>query len=306
MHKNDSKLREDILVLGCAFNEKLANIDYQIMGKDSVIADARERIELARDDRMLLRECRDARQDLQKGLEGLESLKTLHHDIATHWKNEERRIIGQLFWAPPIGFSTIPGQYTLDLAVIRINSGILDGNNYLGNIINIGNKYTRHQFMDKIYLNPSQASSHSFKFPGSRLVKLQGQVPKIDLIKQPMIDSTAGEPCLVVFKNGAKTDITIGKADNVSSYTRRYFSDTHVESREWPIIPTNKDSGPFSSNGDSGSCVADAFSRVGGILTGGCGATESSDVTYVTPISYIMEVLHKSKHFQHAHLNPIL
>ena len=118
--------------------------------------------------------------------------------------------------------------------------------------------------------------------------------------------ATAGEPCLVVFKNGAKTDITIGKADNVSSYTRRYFSDTHVESREWPIIPTNKDSGPFSSNGDSGSCVADAFSRVGGILTGGCGATESSDVTYVTPISYIMEVLHKSKHFQHAYLNPIL
>ena len=49
------------------------------------------------------------------------------------------------------------------------------------------------------------------------------------------------------------------------------------------MVPTNKDSGAFSAKGDSGSCVADAFNRVGGILTGGSGATESSDVTYVTP-----------------------
>jgi hypothetical protein len=72
------------------------------------------------------------------------------------------------------------------------------------------------------------------------------------------------------------------------------------------VIPTNKDSGAFSAKGDSGSCVADAFNRVGGILTGGSGATESSDVTYVTPITFIMKVLQKNKRFQHAHLNPTL
>src|SRR6266550_7135449 len=91
------------------------------------------------------------------------------------------------------------------------------------------------------------------------------------------------ESCLVVFKNGAKTGITIGKANNVSSYTRNVFAGQHHESREWPVISTDKHSGVFSTVGDSGSCVADAFSRIGGILTGGSGASDPSDITYVTP-----------------------
>jgi hypothetical protein len=120
-----------------------------------------------------------------------------------------------------------------------------------------------------------------------------------------MLDANS-ESCLIVFKNGAETGTTIGKASNVSSYTRNHFSGQHQESREWPVIPTDKHSGAFSAKGDSGSCVADVFQRIFGILTGGSGATESSDVTYVTPISFIMKILHDSKRFQHAHLNPDL
>lgn len=120
-----------------------------------------------------------------------------------------------------------------------------------------------------------------------------------------MLDAN-GDPCLVVFKNGAMTGTTFGRANNVSSYTRNYFASQYQESREWPVIPTDKNSGAFSTKGDSGSCVADVFSRVGGILIGGSGATESSDVTYVTPISFIMKVLHNTKSFEHAHLNPVL
>jgi hypothetical protein len=111
---------------------------------------------------------------------------------------------------------------------------------------------------------------------------------------------------LVVFKNGAKTDTTIGKANNVSSFIRTYYVGQWAMSREWPVVPTNKDSGAFSTRRDSGSCIVDAFNRVGGILTCGSGASEFSDVTYVTPITFIMKVLHKTKRFQHVHLNPTL
>ena len=100
--------------------------------------------------------------------------------------------------------------------------------------------------------------------------------------------------------------MTIGKANNVSSYTRSYLAGQYQESREWPVISTDKYSGAFSTKGDSGSSIADAFSRVGGILIGGSGATESFDVTYVTPISFIMKVLHNTAPFEHAHLNPAL
>ena len=301
--KTYSRVREDVIVLGASgFNEKLALIDYEIEGQQSAITDANERIELAQHGANPTLVTK-AESDLKEAEEGLKALRALRHEIATYWVAKENRVIGELVWAPPVVLSTQPGQYTLDIAVIRIDAGKLDTNNYLGNTINIGNKYTRQEFMRKIYLHPT--SPPSFKFPADRLVRLQGEVPESDLVNPSMLDAD-GAPCLIVFKNGAKSDTTIGRANSVSSYTRTYFAGQHEESREWPVIPTDKHSGPFSTEGDSGSCVADAFGRVGGILTGGCGATDSSDVTYVTPISFIMKVLHDTKRFQFAHLNPIL
>lgn len=304
--KNNNRAREDVIVLSTSgFDEKLTAIDYEIRGQGSAITDAEERIESVKDmdDPASVRERGRAEQDLQEAKEGLKVLKTLHHKIATFWDKEEKRVFGELAWAPPIVLSTDPGQYTLDLAVIKIDRGKLDANNYCGNAINIGTKYTRQEFMDKVYLDPT--SPTSFKFPANRLVLLKGQVPESNLINPPMLDADS-ELCLIVFKNGAKTGTTIGKTNNVSSYTRNYLVNVYKESREWPVIPSNKHSGAFSTKGDSGSCVADAFSRVCGIITGGTGATDSSDVTYVTPIFFIMKVLHGIKRFQYAHLDPVL
>jgi len=162
--------------------------------------------------------------------------------------------------------------------------------------------------VDKVHLNPT--SPTSFKFPVNRLLTLRDRSPR-----PPTLDADNG-PCLILFRNGAKTSTTVGKASKVSSYTRNYFAGQYQESREWPVIPTNKrsgtvipidkHSGAFSANGDSGSCVADAFQRIGDILTGGSGGTKSSDMTYFTPITFIVKVLHGSKRFQYAHLNPDL
>jgi hypothetical protein len=161
------------------------------------------------------------------------------------------------------------------------------------------------EFMAKVYLHP--INSTSFKFPASHLIMLQDQVPKSALTYHypPMLDAN-GNPCLVVFKNGAKTSTTIGKANNVSSDTHNYFAGKYQVLREWLVIPTNKYLGVFSGKGDSGSCVANAFSHVSSILTGGCGATESSNMTYITPISFIMKVLQNTKLFKHAHLDLVL
>jgi hypothetical protein len=140
---------------------------------------------------------------------------------------------------------------------------MLDASNHLGNTINIGNKYTGQEYIKKVYLN--RTSPTSFEFPASRLITLKDQVPESALIKPPMLDD-ADESCLVVFKNGAKTDTTIGKANNVSSFIRTYYAGQWAMSREWPVVPTNKDSGAFSARRDSGSCIVDAFNRIGGNL----------------------------------------
>ncbi|PWW76374.1 hypothetical protein C7212DRAFT_278668 [Tuber magnatum] len=302
--ENSSKPREDVIVLGTrGFNKKLAAIEYEIKGQLSIITDSKGRMESVQglDDPKSVTEYKKAENDLEEAENGVEALRTLFKEIGIHWGGKENRVFGELIWAPPITYSTEPGQYTLDLAIIKIDTAILDAGNYLGNMINIGKKYSRQEFMDRVYLH--HASTTAFKFPPSRLVKLIGEVPESDLVKPPMLDANS-DPCLVVFKNGAMTGTTIGKANNVSSYTRSNFSGQYMESREWPVIATDKYSSPFSRAGDSGSCVADAYSRVGGIITGGSGATDSTDVTYVTPISFIMKTLHDTKLFKQAHLTP--
>ncbi|CUS09500.1 unnamed protein product [Tuber aestivum] len=296
--QNNRRRGEEVLVLGTgAFQKALANIDYEIRCQ-VLITHAKAWIKSTQgiDDPISV----IGRKEAETRLEGL---RALHQEITSHWVAKEKRVIGQLIWAPPITLSTKPGQYTLDLAVIKINPGKLDADNYHGNTINVGTNYPHQQFMDKVYLN--YTSPTSFKFPRSRLVKLEAQVPESALVNSPMVDANR-DPCLVVFKNGARTGTTLGRANNVSSYTRTYFAGHYQESREWPVYPTDKYSGPFSTKGDSGSCVADAYSPIGGIITGGSGATDSCDITYVTPISFIMDLLHDTKHFKNAHLNRTL
>lgn len=112
-------------VLGTSsFNEKVAAIDYEIRGQEPAIIDSKERIELAKDlnDPEWVAECEEVEQSLQKVEKGLVALGALRHEIAAHWKMEEKCVIGELVWAPPI-LPTETNQYTLDLAVIKIDAG---------------------------------------------------------------------------------------------------------------------------------------------------------------------------------------
>ena len=64
-----------------------------------------------------------AEHDLKKAENGPEGLRALRHEIDTSWREKEKRVFGELVWAPPIVLSTKPGQYTLDLAVIKLDAG---------------------------------------------------------------------------------------------------------------------------------------------------------------------------------------
>jgi hypothetical protein len=301
VRKNNSQPRTDIVVLSdSGFNEKIVAIDEDIKEQQSKIIDAMERYEMVKDadDSRSVKESQAANHGLQHAREVSEGLSDLHHEIAAHWSTKTDRIFGELVWSPPITLSTKPGEFTLDFAVIKIDPGKLNRGNYRGNCINIGDKYTRYQFLGKVYSNGT--SPTSFKFPPDRLAVLQGQVPEDCVFQSPMLDSN-GDQCLVVFKNGAKTGVTIGKANNAASFIRCCLDGEFVESREWPVVPYDNHSGTFSEGGDSGSCVADAFGRIGGIITGG-----TDSLTYVTPISSIMKALHGDRRFKYAHLNPVL
>jgi hypothetical protein len=143
-------------------------------------------------------------------------------------------------------------------------------------------------------MHPNPKNSHNFDFPGDRLLKLWGTIEEDEMRKPKMYDQN-GDACIIVLKRGRTTGLTVGRTTTFVSYTRKYFSDNNTAvSKELTILSFDKSSGAFSAKGDSGSVVVDGAGRVVGILTGG-GATDSTDITYVTPIYFVMEIIRRYK-----------
>lgn len=146
---------------------------------------------------------------------------------------------------------------------------------------------------------PRDDSKATFKYPHDRLLPLGGMITE-ELMREPDMLDHDNEACLLVIKNGNATDVTIGRATGIFSFVRD--DETGQESMEWAIYNYNNKSGVFSAPGDSGSIIVDGLGRIGGLLTGGTGKTETSDVTYATPMWWLWPRI--KQHFPNAHLYP--
>jgi hypothetical protein len=60
----------------------------------------------------------------------------------------------------------------------------------------------------------------------------------------------------------------------------KYFDKEGEISKEWAILPRDSKSGVFSAEG---AVIIDGRGRIGGLLTGGTGVTDSTDITFATP-----------------------
>jgi hypothetical protein len=148
-------------------------------------------------------------------------------------------------------------------------------------------------------------STFKKKNSNGHLLQLQGLISE-DLMCNPDMLDHDGEPCLLVIKNGKATGVTIGRATGIFSYVREYFNNnTHHTSMEWAILPYDHKSGVFSARGDSGSVIADGRGRIGGLLTGGAGKTDSTDITYATPLYWLFPRI-KANGYPNAHLYPVM
>lgn len=131
--------------------------------------------------------------------------------------------------------------------------------------------------------------SSTFEYPHDRLLELRGFIQE-DEMRNPDVVDHDGEWRFLVIKNGIATRVTIGCATGIFSYVREYFNNGAREtSSEWAILPYDNESGAFSAPGDSGSVIVDGRGRFGGLLTGGSGKPESLDITYATPIFWLLQ-----------------
>ncbi|KAF9229800.1 hypothetical protein BS17DRAFT_799244 [Gyrodon lividus] len=180
-------------------------------------------------------------------------------------------------------------RFTEDYGVFLVNHDKL-GDGFQGNKIDLGAKLDPGEFMLKCF--PRDDAGWKFRFPDDRLLPLMGIISD-DWMRHPDMWDLDGELCLLVFKNDNATGTTIGHANGVFSIVRDYFNDVTVNqtSMEWGIM--NYD------------VIADIHGRIGGMLTGGSGRTESSDMTHATPFWWLLERI-QANGFPNAHLNVVV
>jgi hypothetical protein len=152
--------------------------------------------------------------------------------------------------------------------------------------------------MKKMY--PNVKTRANFKYPPGGLMELRDYV-RYDELHHPTMVDASGEECLIVVKNGTSTGTRLGRATGIKSFVRKYKDDRiHSTSKEIAVYHYSSRDGAFSAPGDSGSVVTDANHRIVGMLTGGAGQTESTDVTYVTAYESLNECIKKA--FPRSHL----
>jgi hypothetical protein len=89
---------------------------------------------------------------------------------------------------------------------------------------------------------------------------------------------------LLVVKNGLTTGIIVGCANGLESITRNFVEYGIQEiSIEIAVLPYDHRRGKFPNRGDSGSIVLGRDGRIVGILTGGAGPPDETDISYLTP-----------------------
>ena len=151
---------------------------------------------------------------------------------------------------------------------------------------------------------PDPTARSSFKYPPGRLLPLRDVVQENELRHPTTLDAN-GEECLIVVKNGNSTGVTIGRATGIMSFIREYSENgIRRTSMELAIYPYGHKDGAFSAPGDSGSIIADGKGRIVGLLTGGAGLTDSTDVTYASPFYWVFDERIKAS-FPDAYLYPI-
>src|SRR6266852_910630 len=134
-------------------------------------------------------------------------------------------------------------------------------------------------------MHPHPKGQSDFEYPPSGFLQVKGVVKGAE----PKQLDANGEECLLVVKNGKTTGVNIGRVSRPSAS----MATLKKTSLEVAVYPYSHKDGAFSAPGDSGSIVVDGEGCPVGLLTGGSGTMESTDVTYITPYFWLEERVKK-------------
>ena len=207
------------------------------------------------------------------------------------WEPRGSREVGHAVFSPPISADE-DTSYTIDWCVSEISSSKIDPTNFVGNVIDLGSKVDGKKLQSMLNAHPE--SRPRFSYPTNGQLSVRGIIP-IDEMKHPQMLDVNGKRCLLVLKRGSATGLKLGRANQIIPITRDYVKDgTMVTANEWAIFGYNEKMGPFSAPGDSSALIVDAIGRMGGLLNAGSGLTVTTDLTYATPMEFLLPHMEKT------------
>ncbi|EIW74633.1 hypothetical protein CONPUDRAFT_140422 [Coniophora puteana RWD-64-598 SS2] len=306
--KDNSMPRREVVHLGSrafqnaleAIMDRIGHWSYMVDGYEEEFAHLGERVE--GEDPKTTSNRQKTKYRLEEAEASKASVSEFHREITSLWSAESQRILGHVVYAPPISVGTGDSMCTEDWALVELNRGKFDWDTFRGNVIHLGSKLTPYQFMKKMY--PHALTRAKYKYPPGGLMQLRDVVQPNELRRPAMLDAN-GEWCLIVVKNGAATGATLGRATGIESFVREYTGDGAVRStaREIAVYAYSNGDGAFSAPGDSGSVVGEASCGIVGMIIGGAGQADLTDVTYVSGYASLDECIKKP--FPRSYLFPI-
>ncbi|KAJ8080271.1 hypothetical protein PM082_017101 [Marasmius tenuissimus] len=217
----------------------------------------------------------------------LKKCEALHNDLTKSWKASENRVIGHVLYAPSVAFGVGDLGFTEDFAIVQVNHSKLNASNFLGNVIDLGTGIDPQRLSRLIH--PFVSNGQNFKYPiKDGLLRLRGTITTNDIHQTGAYDW----PHYRLRQQYLLLCPSLLRGQRAR------------ETKEWAIVSHEKGPGVFSAKGDSGSVIVDGGGRIGGLLTGGAGSNASTDITYATPIDFLLERI--KQRFPKAHLYPVL
>ncbi|KDQ52060.1 hypothetical protein JAAARDRAFT_139278 [Jaapia argillacea MUCL 33604] len=286
--------RRNVMMLGeAAFKARLRDIEAAIRVNQIIIDQLNMRLVLVKkvgdeDDATAQRKA--VKYKIDKAIEAIEAFERLLSEVIRDWQKDENRVIGHVVLSPPIGLDDGDDGFTDDWAVVEMHPDKIAGLNFIGNAIDLS--YV--QVNDLVtWMCPHPANPSSLQYQGDPLLQCFGTVSDQEMFRpDPKNKDHDNDSAIMVLKNGNTSKLTIGRLNTICAFVREYINGVAGEmSKEVSVLPRDSTSGPFSAPGDSGSVVIDTVGRICGIITGGDGAADDFDCTFITSINFLVKRL---------------
>ena len=180
---DESQARYNVLVLSeTSFQRQLISIRGEVDNRDIIVAVQGRRIEGVRgpEDAVSKAIREDAELEVKKAKARAKALTVFYWKLSGRWSTDRSRLLGHVVYSPPIVASTGTNQqqYTQDIAVVEIDSKEIKPNDFPGNFVDLGTKYTPVELTHK--MQPNTRNRRNFAYPGNRLFKLRGTISKCE------------------------------------------------------------------------------------------------------------------------------